>query len=135
ARALELDGAAERAHGRGRPGLVDLHDHLARADKLGVKRLVEVEDGLQTTVVFAREGLPRGAGASAKDLLYLRVGLGPGRFELAFDQILAADAATPRLPELRLERPERAPAIGALVWPIADQRAGEREIAAMRDGP
>src|SRR4029077_14965145 len=118
ARALELDGAAERAHGRGRPGLVDLHDHLARADKLGVKRLVEVEDRLQTTVVVAGAGLPRGAGAGATDLLHLRVGLGPGRFELAFDQILAADAATPRLPELRLQRTARDPATGALVSPI-----------------
>ena len=63
----------------------------------------------------------------------MRVGAGP--FELALDQLLAPDAAAPRLPELRLQRAQRDPAVGALVGSIADQRARQRQTAAAGHGP
>ena len=54
-----------------------------------------------------------------------------GRLELLLDQVLAPDAAAPRLPELRLERAERDPAVAARVGPIADEPARELELAAL----
>ena len=47
----------------------------------------------------------------------------PGALELLLDQVLAPDPAAPRLPELRLERAERDPAVLARVGPVADERA------------
>ena len=55
--------------------------------------------------------------------------------ELFLHEVLAPDALAPRLPELRLERAERDPAVPARVRPVTDQPAGEREPAAPRHGP
>ncbi len=60
----------------------------------------------------------------------MRLGVGGG--ELQLDQVLAADAAAPVLPELRLQRAERDPAVGALVGPVADDAAREEQVAALR---
>ena len=80
------------------------------------------------------ERLPLRARAALEDLDHLRVRLAPGALELALDQVLAPHPAAERLPELRLERPQRDPAVRALVRPVADQRARERQLAAARHG-
>ncbi len=64
--------------------------------------------------------------------LRLHVGVGARALELALDEVLAPHAATPGGPELRLERAERHPAVGALVRAVADQRAGQLELPAPR---
>src|SRR3954447_14382272 len=130
-RARELDRDAEQADGLPGPRLVELGDHLARPDQLGVQRLVEAEDGLQAAVVLAGEGRPVLARARLEDLLDLRVRLAAGALELLLDEVLAADPAAPVLPELRLQRTQRHPAVGALVGAVADQRAGELGVAAL----
>src|ERR671917_627490 len=126
-----LASAARAPGAAGRPlrtRLVDLDDHLARAHELGVERLVQLEHRLEAAVVLRGELAPLLARALAEDLLDLRVSLGAGAVELPLDQVLAADAAAPRLPELGLECPERDPAVGALVWPVAGDRPREREV-------
>jgi hypothetical protein len=97
-----------------------------------VQRLVEVEHGLQAAVVLGREGAPLLAGALGEDLLDRSVRVAPRAGDLVLDEVLAPDPATPRLPELRLQRAEGHPAVGAAVWAIADDRAGELEAAAVR---
>src|SRR6476646_7939364 len=110
-----------------------LDDHLARAHELRAQRLVELQHRLQAAVVLAGERLPLRARALHEDRLDLAVRLRAGTLELLRAQVLAADAVTPRLPELRLQRTERHPAVGALVGAIADERARQLEPAALRD--
>ena len=64
--AAQLHRQAELAD-RAELRLVDLDDHLARPDQLGVERLVEVEDRLDAAVVLVVEGAPLVAGAGAED--------------------------------------------------------------------
>ena len=82
--------------------------------------------------MLAGEGLPLVAPARAEDLLDLPVRLAPRALELLVEQVLAADAVAPVAPELRLQRAERHPAVGALVGAVADQRAGQLGVAALR---
>ena len=133
-RARELDRHAEQPHRALGAGLVDLHDHLARAHELGVERLVEAEHRLEAAVVLARERGPLVARAAREDRLDLALGLRAARVELALDQVLAPDAAAERLPELRLERAERHPAVGAAVGPVTDEPARQLELPALRRG-
>src|SRR5262249_59788456 len=109
----------EEAHRPRRAGLVELDDHLARADELGIERLVEVQDGLQAAVVLGGEGAPLLAAAPGEDLLDLAMGVAARCGELLLDEVLAPDAAAPRLPELRLQRAEGDPAVGAAVRAVA----------------
>ncbi len=78
------------------------------------------------------ELLPLGARAPGEHPLDLAVRLGAGPLELLLDQVLAPHPATPRLPELRLERADRHPAVRARVGPVADQRACQLEPPALR---
>src|SRR5690348_3086281 len=94
-------------------GLVELHGHVASAHELGVERLVELEHGLEAAVDLRRERLPLVARALEEDPLHLAVRVRPWRLELLLDQILALDAATPRLPELGLQCAQRDPAVAA----------------------
>src|SRR6185312_12283743 len=110
--------------------LVELDHHLARAHELGLERLVEVEHRLQAAVVLGGEGAPLLARARVEYGGDLPVRLAARPRELVLDEILAPDAATPGLPELRLERPQGDPPVGALVGPVADERPGQLEIAA-----
>ncbi len=57
----------------------------------------------------------------------------PGRSNCIAISSSRPDASAPRLPELRLQRPQRHPAVGALVRAVADQRARERQIAPARN--
>jgi hypothetical protein len=82
--------------------------------------------------VLRRELGPLRARALREDPLHLAVRIRAGRLELLLDQVLAADAATPRLPELRLERPEREVAVAAGVGPVAEVAARQLELAAAR---
>src|SRR5205085_3948667 len=120
--AAELDRDPDLAHRALRAGLGDLDDHLTLAYELGGERLVELEQRLQAAVVLARERLPLVARARAEDLDDLGVRVGARPLELRGDQILSADAPAPRLPELRLERAQRHPAVGTLVGAVADER-------------
>ena len=128
-------GTPEQAHRPLRAGLVELDHHLAGAHELGLERLVEVEHRLEAAVVLGRERLPLVARPLQEDPLDLGVGVRARPLELPLDQVLAPDAAAPRLPELRLERAERDPAVAAGVGAVADQPSGERELAAPRHGP
>ena len=128
----QLDRHAELAHGPLGARLIELHDHLSRAHELRVERLVQVEQRLEAAVVVRRELRPLVARAPEEDPLHLGVRLGAGRVELALDQVLAPDAPAPRLPELRLERTERHPAVAAGVRSVADERAGQLEVAPVR---
>ena len=116
----------------GRARLVQLHHHLARLYELAVECLVEVEDGLEAAVVVAGELVPLVARALQEDALHLGVRHRAGALELLLDQVLAPHAAAPRGPELRLQRSQRHPAVGALVRPVADDRARQLRVAAMR---
>src|SRR5439155_21564634 len=78
---------------------------------------------------------PLVARALEEDALHLRVGVRARRLELPLDQVLAPDAAAPRLPELRLEGAERDPAVAARVGPVTDERPRQLEIAAVRGAP
>ena len=133
--ARQLDGDAQLAYLTLSAGLVQLDDHLARAHELGGQRLVELEQGLQAAVVLGGERLPVGPGTSLEDLGHLCVRLRAGMLELLGDELLAADAAAPRLPELRLQRPQRHPSVGALIRPVADERARQRQITAAGNDP
>src|SRR5215217_4002079 len=95
----------------GHTRLLDHNDHLAGGDKLRLKRLIEAEHRLEATIVLRCELLPLLARALQEDALNLRVRVRPRRLELLLDQVLASHTATPRLPELRLERAERDPAV------------------------
>ena len=121
---LSLSGCAEQAH-RADLGLLHLDHHLARADQLGVERLVEVEDRLDAAVVLVVERPPLVAGAGAEDLRDLSPGVGARRLELLLDQVGAIDAVAEGGPELRLERPAGDPAVGRLVGQVADEPAGQ----------
>ena len=125
-------GTPELPHPVG-AGLVELHHHLARAHELRVERLVEVEHRLEAAVVIRGELAPLLARALEEDPLHLGVRLRARRLELLLDQVLAPDAAAPRLPELRLERAERDPAVLAGVRPVADEPA-RRARASPRSG-
>ena len=126
-----LTGVPSRRTGPG-ARLLDLDDHLARAHELGLQRLVELQHRLEAAVVLVVERPPLGAGALREHRLDLAVHVRADGLELALDQVLAADAATPRGPELRLERSERDPAVGAAVGAVADEPAGELGAAALR---
>ena len=130
----ELHWNPELTHAAGDPRAVERDDHLAVAHELGLERLVELKDGLQAAVVLGGELLPFPARACLEELDDLRVGLGAGPFELALDQLLAPYPPTPGLPELGLERAKRDPAVGALVGPVTDQRARERQPPAAGHG-
>src|ERR1019366_3778087 len=99
-----------------------------------VHRLVELEHGLQAAVVLPGKRLPRGARARTEDLLDLDVSRRARALELRSDELLASHPPAPRLPELRLERPQADPAVGAFIWRVADQRSGQGELAAARNG-
>src|ERR671917_417029 len=127
-----LASAARAPGAAGRPlrtRLVDLDDHLARAHELGVERLVELEHRLEAAVVLRGELAPLLARALQEDPLDLGVRVGARRLELVLDQVLAADSPAPRLPELRLERAERDVAVRARVGAVAEDRAGQLEVA------
>ena len=53
---------------------------------------------------------------------------------MALDEVGAAEAGAERPPELRLERAERDPAVGARVRPVAGEPAGQLQLAAARHG-
>src|SRR5271165_181505 len=55
--------------------------------------------------------------------------------KLPGDQLGAAHPLAERLPELRLERTQRDPAVGALIRAVADQRSRQRQIAPARNRP
>ena len=59
----------------------------------------------------------------------------PGGSNWRLDEVLAPDARAPRAPELRLERPERDPAVGAPVGPVAEERPAELLVAPPRPLP
>ena len=71
------------------------------------------------------EALPLGTGTRPEDLLDLSVRLRARRIELVGLEVLAADAIAPRGEELRLERAERDPAVGARVGPVAEEATCE----------
>ena len=77
--------------------------------------------------------MPLGARPLEEDALDLGVRLRARSLELLLDQVLAADAAAPLLPELGLERAERDPAVLAGVGPVADEPAAQLALAARRD--
>ena len=129
-RARELHRNTELPHRHA--ALLDLHDHLARPHQLRLERLVELQDRLQAAVVLRRELEPLGACARAEDPLHLAVDLRAGQLELRRHEILAPDPLAPRAPELRLQRAQRHPAVGALVGAVADEPSGELQLAAPR---
>src|SRR5205807_10356562 len=51
-RPIQLDGHPELPDGSIGAGLIELDDHLARADQVRVERLVEIEDRLEAAVVL-----------------------------------------------------------------------------------
>ncbi len=130
-RPAELDRHAQLAdRARSTPGWSISTTILALAHQLRAERLVQLQDRLQAAVVLAREGLPLLTGAPPEDLLHLCVRRRAGVLELRRDQLLVADPPAPGRPELRLQRAQRDPAILAFVGPVADQRAGQRQVAA-----
>jgi hypothetical protein len=66
--------------------------------------------------VLGVERRPFRAGPGGEDRLELGL---DAAVELAMAQVVAADAGAERVPELRLERAERDPAVGARVRPVA----------------
>ena len=115
------------------PGWSISHDHLARAHQLRVERLVEAEHRLQAAVVLRRRTPCHSSRVRSREQrLHLGVRVRARALELLLDQVLAPDPAAPRLPELRLERAERDPAVLALVRPVTDQAPGQLEPAALR---
>src|SRR4051812_20233066 len=100
---------------------------------VGGEHLVEVEDRLDAAVVRRAERRPVVARARRDDRLDGAMGGRSGRVELAGDEVLATHAVAERGPELRLERADRDPAVGAAIRPVADERAAELEPAPPRD--
>ena len=127
-----LIGSAEQAHRTLGARLVELGDHGALAYQVGGQRLVEVEHRLEAAVVLGRERAPLLARALHEDALDLAVGGRARGLELLLDQVLPAHAAAPRGPELRLQRAQRHPAVGAGVGAVADEPPRELELAPVR---
>ena len=111
--AAQLERQAEQAYRPVATRLVEFDHHLPGAHELGVERLVEIEQRLEAAVVLRGERLPLVAGALEEDPLHLGVRLRARRVVLVLEQVLAPHSATPRLPELRLQRAERDPAVAA----------------------
>ena len=78
------------------------------------------------------EGLPLRARALGEDRLDAAVGVGADGVELALGELRPADALAPCAPELRLQRAEGDPAVGAAVGAVAEQPAGELDAPAAR---
>src|SRR2546425_676279 len=90
-------------------------------------------DRLRGTTSTLSAGPPRVGGAGAKDPGDPPPSVRAGPLELPCDQVLAADTAAEGLPELRLQGATRDPAVGGLVGQVADDRAGQLEVPALRD--
>ncbi len=131
ARARPVPGRAAEAHGRGEQPHRRRRARLLHLAQLrGRQRLAEAGARAPGSRRARRRTPPTRPGVRVReDRLQLAR---DRRIHLAPEQVVAAGAAAERLPELRLERAEGDPAVGAGVGPVARQAAGELEPAALR---
>ncbi len=141
-RPLDRGRGAARASPGSRAGAPVAERRAARARRPSprsrtsseLERLVEVEDRLDAAVVLVVERAPLLAGPRRKISATSAWASDPGALELLLDQVLAADAAAPGLPELRLQRAAGDPAVLRLVGPVTDDPA-RRARARRARGP
>ena len=134
ARACARASPGRRAAARARGArLVELGDHLARADELGVERLVELEHGLQAAVVLGGERRPLGARAARRRPPRPRAWASePGGSNW---RSMRSSRPTPRhhaCQNFGSSAPSVTQPSAHAVRAVAEQRAGELESAALR---
>ena len=130
---LSLIGAPSRRTGSRGAGLLELDHHLpgarpARtpAPRRGRAPAPGSSRARRRTLATAPGCARRRSPATARCVS------DPGGSNAPAEQVLAPHAPAERVPELRLERAERHVAVGALVGPVAGQRAGQRQLAPPR---